>query len=168
MKRGFSNDVFDVFETLFRDFDMPWTSGVFTQETKCTMPDLDDTIRKMEEILNKSHVYSYASFPPADIYVDNETKSLHFEFALAGYGKDDISLTFSGSTMELRGTRKEKKLEGKSVWNKGIKTGSFTTKYPVPADKYNFEAVKAEFKDGMLIIDIPAKEEIKPKSVKIE
>ena len=108
------------------------------------------------------------SFPPTNFYVDDE-KNLLFEFALAGYSKDEIDLNFDGDKMYLTLTPiKEEESEHIKTLNKGIKHSSSKTYYIVPAVKYNHSAAHAEYKDGILKVAIPSREEAKPKKLDVK
>ena len=113
--------------------------------------------------------YVCPSFPPVNVSVDKEKKDLRFELAMAGIEEDRVSLTFSGDFMELTIEPKEKDKSERSYLVKGIKEVSkLTNKYYVPISRYDVSAVKAEFNNGMLIIDIPVKEDAKPKKIDIK
>ena len=113
--------------------------------------------------------YSIPQFPPADIEFDKETKDMYFTFALAGYKPEEIDVKFEENYLVLSSEIiTEKKDESKAFYKKGIKKTSFSVKYAVPVTKYNTEETEASFSDGLLKIKIPAKEEIKPKQIKIK
>lgn len=113
--------------------------------------------------------YSTPQFPPADIEFDRETKDMYFTFALAGYKPEEIDVKFEENYLVLSSEIiTEKKDESKAFYKKGIKKTSFSVKYAVPVTKYNTEETEASFSDGLLKIKIPAKEEIKPKQIKIK
>lgn len=117
-------------------------------------------------------LYHVDTFPPTNIFVEKETKNLIFEIALAGYKKEDINVSFPEDVMQIEVNPKEKNKELiKNPYRKlhhGIREGRAYSRYTVPRDKYNVDAVEAEFKDGLLIIGIPAKEVIKPKKIDIK
>lgn len=113
--------------------------------------------------------YSTPQFPPSDIEFDKETKDMYFTFALAGYKPEEIDVKFEENYLVLSSEIiTEKKDENKAFYKKGIKKTSFSVKYAVPVTKYNTEETEASFSDGLLKIKIPAREEIKPKQIKIK
>jgi HSP20 family molecular chaperone IbpA len=112
------------------------------------------------------NVYS-ASFPPANVIL-KKNKNLVFEFAVAGYNQDNIDISFEGDKMVLDLKKPEKKVEEEdSYLVRGIKTSCHKSLYFVPVSKYDVENTTASMKDGMLIVEIPAKEETKPRKVVI-
>jgi HSP20 family molecular chaperone IbpA len=105
-------------------------------------------------------------FPPCDYYAD-EDGTLHFDFAVAGYKEDEISLKFEDDHLILiLSPKKEEKKEGR-IFQKAIKISESTTKVYVPFSKYDVAKVDATLEDGMLKVVIPSKEEAKPVAVKI-
>lgn len=102
--------------------------------------------------------YSVPSFPPANIFVD-EDNNFCLNFALAGYDKEDLDISFNGDIVIVSTTEEYDKKETpnvkKSIVN-NIKKTHFKYSYLIPegTDK---EKTTATFKNGMLSIVIPAK-----------
>ena len=119
-------------------------------------------------------MYPVPSFPPAKI-VQRENK-VSFKFALAGYKKDDIQISFGKDYLLLSTTEKFNKAKEAQkedlpkVLVDNFKVPVFSYKYFIPSDKFNFEETEAKFEDGVLSIIIPAKakEEVKPKLIEIK
>lgn len=117
---------------------------------------------------NFGEVWTESNFPPANIWVDDSTKNLHFEFSVAGYSEENIKLEFSGDYMILRLTNSNDKNEDKRYWIRNqLKKSSYTGKYYIPISKYDVENVKATIKDGILTVDIPAGKALKPREIKL-
>lgn len=104
-------------------------------------------------------------YPPVDI---KETKDeLILTTEIPGISKDDINISFSENTLTIKGEKKEEKKESDHNYHKverrfGSFQRSFTLGTQVDADKVN-----ASCKDGILIIEMPKKEEVKPKEIPI-
>jgi HSP20 family molecular chaperone IbpA len=107
----------------------------------------------------------YPSFPPSNVKL-KEDKTIVFEFAVAGYPEKNIDLNFTGDALILKLNREEKEEEKVSFLKKGIKNSTSETRYYIPSNKYKTEEALANLKDGILTIEIPAKEP--PKSKKLE
>jgi HSP20 family protein len=124
------------------------------------------------DLVSSAQIYN-SKFPPCDIYFHEESKDLEFQFALAGYPKDEIDLSFEDDAMLLslgfQGSKEKSSEEEpkKEALMRGIKRSQYRAKYFVPFAKYNVEEAKAEYKDGILTVHIPAKEESKPKKLQI-
>lgn len=114
--------------------------------------------------------YAMYPFPPANIYMI-EDRSMVFEFALAGYRDSDVSLQFNGEYMVLSATAPEQTCTEENVifFNRRLKFKDIPEqKYYVPEDKFDRENAKAVFRNGILKVTIPSREEIKqPGGVKI-
>lgn len=138
----FGHGMVDVFDRMFGNFDDFWND----------FPEIN--------------FYSYASFPPTDIYV-KDNKDLVFEFAVAGYPEDAISIDFHSDYMTIKTEIKDAKEEKGHFLKRGIRYSKVEERYYVPSSKYNRDEAKAELKSGLLRVVIPAKEEVKPKPLKI-
>jgi len=140
----------EIFERLFLDIDDVFTTSV---------------IQKGGEI------YHTPNFPPVNIFINEESKDLTFEFAVAGYEKEDALIEFNGDKMILtiksNSKEKEKEKEGLRVLKKGIKKPDINSSFVVPVSKYETDNSVAEMKDGILTVKVPAKDEIKPKRLTI-
>lgn len=108
-------------------------------------------------------------FPPTNIFVENETKDLYFEFALAGYTKEEISLSFEGDYLILGlAPLAVKEEEKRTALRKGIKKVEYTVKVTISSSKYDTTLATASFNDGILSVFVPAKAEVKPKAIEIK
>ena len=116
--------------------------------------------------------YSVPSFPPVRV-VQRENK-VTFKFALAGYSKEDIQIKFEKDSLVLSTTEKFNKSEAKKDSSKvlvdNFKTPSFSYKYFIPNDRFDFDKAEASFENGVLFVSMPAKDkkEIKPKIIEIK
>jgi HSP20 family molecular chaperone IbpA len=136
---------------------------------------IDEIVNEVEGVFSqpsksstKNWGFNFPNFPPADLKVDKD-KNLYFDFALAGYKRDEIDISFQGDWMVLEiEPHKEEEQKDMAYLNRGIRKSSSTSKYYVPHDKYNTDNVKGSFNDGMLKIYIPSKEPEKARRVLIE
>ncbi|WP_319559571.1 Hsp20/alpha crystallin family protein [Marispirochaeta sp.] len=115
--------------------------------------------------------YPAYSYPPANIFFTPD-KSLVFEFALAGFSEKQISLEFKGDYMMLNarlsedrtGDDKIKYLKHRLKFKEIV-----DQKYYAPEDKFDRNAVRAIFRNGILTVSIPARKEAESqKEIKIE
>ncbi len=142
--------------------------------------DLFDEMSKLfdDELFTRTK-YSVPSFPP--LKVIQREKKVTFKFYLAGYSKEDLDISFGKDCLILSTTKDyerrktaemyslmEKKKKAKILVDT-TKNSSFSYKYFIPEDKFDFDAVQAEFKDGILEIVVPAREQkIENKVKKVE
>jgi HSP20 family molecular chaperone IbpA len=115
--------------------------------------------------------YPGYSYPPMNIYLTSE-RGMVFEFALAGFDEKDISLTFQGDYMvfSARINLDEAPSDEVRYFKRRLKLKDVEKqKYYVPADKFAQDKVRAVFKNGILKVTVPPKEESEtPEGIKIE
>lgn len=113
-------------------------------------------------------VYQVPNFPPVNVFINKDTKEMIFEFALAGYKKENISINFSGDYMELKLRESEEKANQQlEIVRRGIKNCNINFKYYCPADKYSRENVQATFVDGILKVVIDPVKKVETKMITI-
>ena len=113
------------------------------------------------------NLYHTPNFPPVNVFIDEETKDLTLEFALAGYKKEEVEISFEGDKMILE-LKPVSDLETRRILKKGFKTPASTTTFIIPSSKYKTGEVEAEMVDGVLTVIVRAVDEIKPKKVSIK
>jgi molecular chaperone IbpA len=89
------------------------------------------------------------------------------EFAVAGFKRDNISITTEKSILTVKGEKEDPEFDKDSGYvHKGIAGRKFSRSFTLP--EY-FEVVGAEMEDGMLLITLERQipEEKKPKEIKI-
>ncbi len=87
---------------------------------------------------------------------------------LPGVEKKDIDLTITENSLTLKGeTRRKEEVKEEDFYASEISYGSFSRTIPLPVE-VDSEKAKATFKDGVLEIVLPKKEEAKPKEIKVE
>lgn len=86
------------------------------------------------------------------------------EVSVPGYDKKDITIELQDDFLTIKGEKKEEKEEkNKNYHYREFHTGSFQRSLRLP-EVINPEDFKAKYKDGILEIRIPAKEEPEKKS----
>ncbi|UCF96777.1 MAG: Hsp20/alpha crystallin family protein [Spirochaetaceae bacterium] len=108
--------------------------------------------------------YPYYSYPPMNIFLTKD-KSIVFEIALAGFEEKDIELQFKGDYLYFSAKAPQAaEEEGIQYFKRRLKLKSIDEqRYYVPEDKFDRNKVEARFKDGLLRVVIPAREEEKEK-----
>ena len=109
--------------------------------------------------------YPNYSYPPMNVYMTAD-RSMIFEFALAGFDEKDITLVFQGDYMVFSAKINEDSGfdlsadENCRYFKRRLKMKDIEKqKYFVPLDKYAQEQVKAVYKNGILRVSIPPKDE---------
>lgn len=113
--------------------------------------------------LNNAHKINSHSYPPYDLVkLDEDTYRL--SLAVAGFTKDDITVTVDNGNLIIKGEIVE--TTDAEVVHKGIASRKFTRSFAL--GEY-MEVTGAELKDGMLHINVDriVPEEKKPKQITI-
>jgi len=103
--------------------------------------------------------------PVVDIYEKDDTIVIKAE--LPGMEKKDISVDLKDDVLTLKGERShEKEVKEENYHRKERFFGKFHRSFRLPEDM-DADKIKADFKDGVLKIDIPKPEERKPKKITV-
>ncbi|MFA5353313.1 MAG: Hsp20/alpha crystallin family protein [Thermodesulfovibrionales bacterium] len=87
---------------------------------------------------------------------------------LPGVDKNDIDLTITKDSITLKGeVKREEEVKEEDYYASERSYGSFVRSIALPVE-VDSEQAKASFKNGILEIVLPKKEEAKPKEIKIE
>jgi HSP20 family protein len=104
-------------------------------------------------------------FPAVDI-VENE-KDTKFVADLPGLNEKDVTVELQDNMLTIKGhreTKKDEKTEDYVLCERSY--GSFERRFSVGANAKP-DAVKAEFKDGVLTVTVPKAEAPKPKKIAV-
>lgn len=103
--------------------------------------------------------------PVVDIYENEDTLVVKAE--LPGVDKKDIKVDVKDGVLTLSGERShEKEVKEEDYYRKERAFGRFHRSFNVPAET-DPDKIKAEFKDGVLKVEIPKPEEKKPKKIAV-
>ena len=104
-------------------------------------------------------------FPPINIFQQGDDFVAIVE--LPGVEKKDLEIEAKENTIRISGQKTIKYDEGASVHRRERVWGVFDRTLSVPI-QIDPEAVKAEYRDGVLALFIPRAESDKPRSIKIK
>ena len=103
--------------------------------------------------------------PPVDVAETQETIRVRAE--VPGMKQDDIAIEFENGVLTIRGERKLEKNDDGTTWHRVERTyGNFVRSFTLPRT-VDPERIAATYRDGVLEIEIPKKEEAKPKQIRI-
>jgi len=104
--------------------------------------------------------------PAVDIYETEHNLVLKAE--LPGIDPKDVEARVEDGTLYLKGERKfEKEVKEQNLHRAERSYGSFVRSFALPSS-VDADKVSAEYKDGILTLTMPKKEEAKPKTIKIQ
>ena len=102
--------------------------------------------------------------PASNVWEDD--KGFHVQLALPGWNTKDVSIQVEKQVMTVTGAHQSEQDQTRKVYQWEIPHGNFAIQYRLP----NFveqENASASFKDGVLTIAFPKREEAKPRRIEI-
>jgi HSP20 family protein len=102
--------------------------------------------------------------PPVDIYETGDELTLVAE--VPGLEQKEIDISFDNGLLILSGERKAEKDENRTYHRNERWYGRFERSFQMPAS-YDAEKIKAQLRDGILTVQLPKKEEAKPRQITI-
>jgi len=116
---------------------------------------------------NFQKVTTTTNYPPYNQIKLNNTEYI-LSFALAGFSKDDVSVSLDNRKLTIKGEKQDPELpEGAEYLHKGIAARKFTDIFTLPEF---VEVIGAEFKDGILDVKLEKQipEDKLPKTIEIQ
>ena len=105
--------------------------------------------------------------PPVDIF-ENDKHEIVIEAEMPGLNKEDIDLRVENNTLTLRGERKrESEVKDDQFHRVERVHGVFTRSFSLPAT-VDAGRVSADYKDGVLTVVLPMREEAKPRQIQVK
>jgi len=104
--------------------------------------------------------------PRVDIFED--ANSIVLEADLPGMKPEEFKLSIENFKLTLSGERRFEKEAKQDNWHRVERNyGSFTRTFSLPST-VNVDAVKADFRDGVLTVTLPKREEVKARQIQVE
>ncbi len=120
---------------------------------------------RLASVLGGEGLQSVAWSPVVDIEESAEAYIIRAE--LPGLSKEKVKVTVENGVLTLSGERDlERRVETKTFHRVERSHGTFTRSFTLP-DDVDAESVVANFKDGLLEIQIAKREEALPKSIEV-
>ena len=109
--------------------------------------------------------FSRHDYPPLNIW--EEENALYVEAELPGYSLEDLEIYVQGNNeLTLKGRRTQPDLEGGKWHRQERGFGEFDRTVELPED-VDADNVSASFKQGVLRVTLPKKEDDKPRRVQV-
>ncbi len=103
--------------------------------------------------------------PPVDIAEEKDRILITAE--LPGFKENEIEIQTENGMLTLRGERKfEKETDGTSYHRVERSYGQFVRSFSLP-NNVDREKIKATFRNGLLKVELPKREDAKPRTIKI-
>jgi len=116
---------------------------------------------------NRSNFSSTNSTLPAVNVKENENEFL-IEVAAPGMSKNDFRIEYDNGRLTISSEHKEEnqQKDGEKVTRREFSYQSFQRSFTVAETAVDAEKIKANYKEGILFISLPKRDEIKPKPAK--
>ncbi len=116
--------------------------------------------------LEDDGIAMHAIVPDVDIVEKDDAYILKAE--LPGVSKDDVKITLRENLLTIKGEKKKEKEEkNRNSYRSERMYGTFERTFTLPS-MVRDERIQANFKDGVLTVEIPKSEEVKPKEIPVK
>jgi HSP20 family protein len=110
--------------------------------------------------------FSRAWVPAVDIY-ETDRHEVVLKAELPDMRREDINVTFENGVLTLKGERKfEQEVKKENFQRIERRHGSFSRSFTLP-NTVDAGKISASYKDGVLTIRLPQREEAKPKQIAV-
>jgi len=126
----------------------------------------DQMDRLLNEVFGTLSGRGLAWVPACNTYEDEQGFSV--EAAVPGFDQKDIELSIEDGVLTVKGERKnDAPAPDRTYFVREIGTGSFSRSFRLPSN-VDPNKVSASYKHGVLTIELPKREEAKPRRITIE
>ena len=110
--------------------------------------------------------FSRAWVPPVDIY-ETDAHEVVLKAELPDLKREDINVTFEHGVLTLKGERRfEQEVKKEQFQRIERRHGAFSRSFTLP-NTVDASRISASYKDGVLTIRLPQREEAKPKQIAV-
>ena len=105
--------------------------------------------------------------PPIEAWVDNEKKEYHLSIAVPGVDPKEVQLNLHGNNLTISGEHKSTdNRKNADYLHQEFSYERFARRIVLP-EGVETSKLTAEYKDGVLTVTLPKREETKPRQVKV-
>ena len=117
--------------------------------------------------VDESLMTSGTWLPPVDVF-QNDDKELVLKAELPDMSREDIEITVDNSTLTIKGEKKlSSEVKEEHFHRMERRYGTFSRSFSLPRT-VDPTKVAAEYKNGVLTLRLPLREEAKPRQIKVE
>jgi HSP20 family protein len=124
-------------------------------------------IDRLNHMLNDFYSTGRAWMPAVDIFETNDREYV-LKAELPDTRRDDINVTFENGVLTLTGERKAEFDINQGTYHRSERAyGRFSRSFTLPAT-VDANRISASYKDGVLTVRVPQREEAKPKQIAVD
>lgn len=141
------------------------------------MRELETLERRMSDMFDRFHERFFGGAPERSVWGEAwapaieshvEKGNLVVKADLPGIDPKEVSISVTGNQLRIEGERKqEEKKEEKDYFYQEVSYGKFVRTVPLP-EGVDTEKIKANYKNGVLEISMPAPKQLESKKIQIE
>jgi HSP20 family protein len=127
-----------------------------------------DFDRVFDDFLSLGPLYDEGWTPRMEVTEDE--KAIHVTAEMPGLSEKDINVTLEKNVLTISGEKNEEKKENNEKRNIVLserRYGSFSRSIRVP-QYVRADTVKAEFRNGVLTVELPKSEEARPRQIEVK
>ena len=123
-----------------------------------------DRLNRMFSVL-EHEAFNQAWVPAVDIY-ETDTHEVVIKAELPDVKKEDIGVSVENNVLTLTGERKPEQSKSEQFQRVERRFGSFSRSFTLPTS-VDAGQIAASYKDGVLTIRLPRREETKPRQIAV-
>ena len=122
----------------------------------------DDTRRSDDDVMSRGDW-----MPAVDIFQTDQHEVV-LKAEVPGVKREDIDIKVENNTLTITGERRQEKSVAKEHYHRVERCyGAFTRSFSLP-NTIDSEKVRAEYRDGVLTVTLPLREEAKPRQITVD
>ncbi|WHZ28871.1 MAG: hypothetical protein OJF51_003669 [Nitrospira sp.] len=121
--------------------------------------------RLLDDAIQSVNGWPQSWKPATNVFEDEQNFSV--QMALPGLDANQIDVRVENNVLQVKGERKHDESEGRRWYRHGIEEGAFSCSFKLP-DYADHEKSTAAYRQGLLTITFPKREEAKPRQIMIE
>ena len=121
--------------------------------------------RLLDDAIQSANEWSQSWKPATNVFEDEQ--GFLVQMAFPGWDVNQIDVRVENNVLHVKGERKPDESEGRRWYRHEIKEGAFSCSFKLP-DYADREQSTASYRQGLLAITFPKREEAKPRQIMIE
>ena len=128
--------------------------------------EIDRLNRMFTDFFGEAASFNRGWVPAVDIY-ENDKHEVVIKAELPEMKREDIGITFENSVLTIKGERKLEQTTRRENFQRMERSyGAFSRSFTVPAT-VDAAQISAAYKDGVLTVVLPQREDAKPKQITV-